>query len=206
MTCGLDPPETIWVFLSTTTASLIQLSVLSLESYIAIKYSLKYDTIVTSNRLTVAIVCSWLISFFRFLVIITFYFYLAVSFLSIFVITYCHIVVYFVSRRHMKQIKSELVSREVTVKFLKERKASTTTTIIIGFLFVSYIPGMFYSIVRYFLPKGDYTLKSTAPLPPFSTTCILINSFFNPFIYCWRNKELRKAFFELLTRRRVQQF
>ena len=206
--------ETIWVYLSPSTASLIQLAVLSLERYIAMKYSLKYDSIVTSNRLTVAIVCSWLISILqviarytnsRFLVLITFYLYLAVSFLSIFVITYCHIVVYFVSRRHMKKIKSELVSREDTVKFLKERKASKTTTIIIGFLFVSYIPGMFYSIVRYFLPKGDYTLTLTAPLPPFSTTCILINSFFNPFIYCWRNKELRKAFFELLSRRRVQE-
>ena len=207
--------ETVWVILSPITASLIQLSILSVERYIAIKYSLKYDSIVTSNRLAVAIVCSWLISILQviarytkslFLVLTVFYFYLAVSFLSIFVITYCHIVVYFVSRRHMKQIKSELVSREDTVKFLKERKALKTTTIIIGFLFVSYIPGIFFSFVRYFLPKGDYTLSLTAPLPPFVITCMLINSFFNPFIYCWRNKELRKAFFELLSRNRVQQF
>ena len=207
--------ETVWVCLSPTTASLIQLAILSLERYIAMKYSLKYGSIVTSKRLAVAIVCSWLISFLqvvtryinsRFLVIIAFYFYLSVSFLSVFVITYCHIVVYFVSRRHMKQIKSELVSREDTVKFLKERKALKTTTIIIVFLFVSYLPGMFFSVVRYFHPKGDYTLKLTAPLPPFVKTCMLINSFFNPFIYCWRNKELRDAFFELLSRRRVQQF
>ena len=207
--------ETVWVILSPTTASLIQLSILSVERYIAMKYSLKYVSIVTSNRLAVAIVCRWLISILQviarytnslFLVIIAFYFFLAVSFLSIFVITYCHIAVYFVSRRHMKQIKSELVSREDTVKFLKERKALKTTTIIIGFLFVSYIPGIFFCFVRYFLPRGNYTLSLTAPLPPFVITCMLINSFFNPFIYCWRNKELREAFFELLSRRRVQQF
>ena len=206
---------TIWVYLSPVTASLIQLAILSVERYIAMKYSLKYDSIVTSTRLTVAIVCSWLFPCFQvigrhsnshILATIAWYLYISVGFLSIFVITYCHITVYFVSRRHMKQIKSELVSREDTVKFLKERKALKTTTIIISFLFASNIPGMFYSIVGYFLPEGVYTLKLTAPLPPFATTCILINSFFNPFIYCWRNKELRKAFFELLSRRRVQQF
>ena len=206
---------TIWVYLSPVTASLIQLAILSLERYIAMKYSLKYDSIVTSNRLAVAIVCSWLFpclqvigrhSNSRFLATIAWYLYISLSFLSILVITYCHITVYFVSRRHMKQIKSELVSRKETVKFLNERKALKTTTIIIGFLFASNIPGMFYSIVGYFLPEGVYTLRLTAPLPPFATTCILINSFFNPFIYCWRNKELRKVFFELLTRRRVQQF
>ena len=201
---------TISVYLSPTTTSLIQLAILSVERFIAMKYSLKYDSIVTSTRLTVLIVFSWLIPTGQiiaryanstFLRVITFYFSLSVVFLSIIVITYCHIVVYFVSRRHMKQIKSELYSREDTVKFLKEKKALITTTIIIGFVFVSYIPGSFFSIVRYILPRGYYTLKLTAPLPPFSTTCILINSFFNPVIYCWRNKELRTAFFEVLRRR-----
>ena len=45
------------------------------------------------------------------------------------VITHCHITVYFVFRRHMKQIKSKLDSREDAVKFLKERKALKPTTI-----------------------------------------------------------------------------
>ena len=204
---------TIWLYLSPTTTSLIQLAILSVERYMAMKYSLKYDSIVTSTRLTVAIVFSWLIPTALIIAryanslilrVITFYFNLSVVFLSILVIIYCHIVVYFVSRRHMKQIKSELFSREDTVKFLNEKKALITTTIIIGFVFVSYIPGSFFSIVRYVLPRGDYTLRLTAPLPPFATTCILINSFFNPFIYCWRNKQLRKAFFELLSRKNGQ--
>ena len=204
---------TIWVYTSPAMASLIQLSLLSVEHYTAIKYALKYDGIVTSTRLTVAVVCSWLIAnvqvIGRFgnsrpLRVITFYFSLSAVFLSILVIMYCHITLYFVSRRHMKQIKSELVSREDTVKFLKEKKALISTTTIIGIVFVSYTPGIFFSILRYVLPSGNYALRLTAPSRPFVATCILINSFFNPFIYCWRNKELRKAFFELLSRRNGQ--
>ena len=200
---------TAWVYLPPAVASLIQLSFLSVERYTAIKYALKYDGIVTSTRLTAAVVCSWLIanvqvmgrfSNSRLLSVIASYFLLSAVFFSILVIMYCHITVYFVSRRHMKQIKSELFSREDTVKFLKDRKALITTTIIIVALFVSYTPGIVFYMVRYRLPSGNYALRLTAPFLPFVTTCILINSFFNPVIYCWRNKELRKAFFELLSR------
>ena len=49
---------TIWVYLPPAVASLIQLSFLSVERYTSIKYALKYDGIVTSTRLTVAVVCS----------------------------------------------------------------------------------------------------------------------------------------------------
>ena len=204
---------TFWVYISPAMASLIQLSLLSVERYTAIKYALRYDGIVTSTRLTVAVVCSWLIanvqvmsrfSNSRLLSVITSYFPLSAVFLSILVIMYCHITLYFVSRRHMKQIKSELFSREVTEKFLKDKKALITTTIIIVAVFVSYTPGIVFYIVRYQLPTGNYALRLTAPSRPFVATCILINSFFNPVIYCWRNKELRKAFFELLSRRNGQ--
>ena len=200
---------TAWLYFPPAVASLIQLSFLSVERYTAIKYALKYDGIVTSTRLTAAVVCSWLIanvqvigrfSNSRLLSVIASYFLLSAVFFSILVIMYCHITVYFVSRRHMKQIKSELFSREDTVKFLKDRKALITTTIIIVALFVSYTPGIVFYMVRYRLSSGNYALRLTAPFLPFVTTCILINSFFNPVIYCWRNKELRKAFFELLSR------
>ena len=201
---------TFWVYISPAMASLMQLSFLSVERYTAIKYALKYDGIVTSTRLTVAVVCSWLIANAqvigrlgnsRLLSMITSYFLLSAVFLSILVIMYCHITVYFVSRRHTKQIKSEQFSREATEKFLKDKKALITTTIIIVALFVSYIPGIVFYIVRYRLSSGNYAVRLTAPLRPFVTTCILINSFFNPVIYFWRNKELRKAFFELLSKR-----
>ena len=200
----------VWMYLFPAITSLIQLSFLSVERYTAIKYSLKYDSIVTSTRLTVAVVCSWLVAnvqaLGRFgnshlLTVITFYFTLSTVFLSILVIIYCQIVLYFVSRRHMKQIKSELVSRGDTVKFLKEKKALITTTIIIGVVFMSYTPVIFFSIARFALPSGNYTVRLISPLRPLGATCILINSIFNPIIYCWRNKKLRKAFFELLSRR-----
>ena len=64
----------------------------------------------------------------------------------------------------MKQIKSELVSREDTVKFLKEKKALIKTAIIIGVVFMSYTSGNLFSTSRYVLPSRNYGVKLTAPL------------------------------------------
>ena len=128
----------MWVYLSPTTASLIQPG--TLHNYEILAEIRQHCNLKSFGSRQ--IVCTCLISFLqviarytnsRFLVIIALYIYFSVSFLNVFVITICHITVYFVFRRHMKQIKSELVSLEDTVKFLKERKALKPTTIIIIF-------------------------------------------------------------------------
>ena len=196
--------KTIYVFLVPSIASLLMLALLSIERYLAMKYSLRYVTIVTMPRLTSAVVCSWFISVFPLilrLIPATIAFAKVVYFvsviLSILVIIFCHTSVYFVSRRHMIQIKAEQVASEAKAKFLEDRKALKTTSIIITFLFLSYVPGILYGAIKYLLPSS-YSGRMTNWLP-LATSCILFNSFFNPFIYCWRNKDLRKALLALLS-------
>jgi len=70
----------------------------------------------------------------------------------------------------MIQIKAE------QLKKYRESKLLKTTTIILGLVFISYLPGVFYAGLRQFFPSFS------------ATTCMLINSFFNPIIYCRRNK------------------
>ena len=116
-----------------------------MERYLAMKYSLRYETIVTRFRLTVAIACCWLITKVYFVTrlriipgvkVIT-----ATRFgiLTLLVIIFCHVSVYFVCRRHMIQIRSKQVSSEATTKFLEERKVWKTTTIIIDGVILSYL-------------------------------------------------------------------
>lgn len=196
--------KTIWVLIVPCSASLLKLALLSAERYLAMKYSLRYHSIVTTPRLTVAVVTSWIISVVPLILrsnIVTVslskvFFFVAVI-LSIVLIVYCHIAVYFISRRHMNQIKAEQMTREAKVNFLEDKKALKTTSIIIGFVFMSYVPGILYAGLKYVLPIFN-PARQTIYLP-FATTCILINSFFNPVIYCWRNKGLRKAMSELLS-------
>jgi len=196
--------KTVFVFLVPCIASGLMLALLSIERYLAMKYSLRYANIVTTLRLTSAVVCSWVVSVVTLIIRSTpasrpfsKYFYLISVSLSILVIIFCHISVYFVSRRHMIQIKAGQVASDAKTKFLEDRKALKTTSIIITFLFLSYVPGIMYGGIKYLLPSS-FSGRMTNWLP-LATSCVLLNSFFNPFIYCWKNKDIRKALLALLS-------
>ena len=181
-------------------ASLFHLMLIGLERVIALKYSFHYDSILKKKRLVVATVTCWLASIIHFVVRCTaktgeqiagpVLFILMATFMS--VILYCHISVYFVCRRHLKQIKSQQVSSEATAKFLSERKACKTTTIVLGGLLLSFVPGLLRWIVNAFLFPLPTSVANV------TLSFILLNSLFNPIIYCWRSKIIRQALMKLL--------
>ena len=112
------------------------------------------------------------------------------------VIPSCHIYVYFVCRRHMIQIKSEQVAQEASAKFLAERKAWKTTSIIIGGVFMCYLPGLLGAIIfRLFVRYKRAIIIWTFPY-----SFYMFNSLCNPIIYFWRSKEILEAMKQLLTR------
>ena len=196
----------VFVFLVPCIESLLILAILSTERYIAMKYSLRYASIVTTPRLIGAVVCSWLISTSSLI------FWLipatrsrlsgllvyATVFPATLIIVSCHTKVYFVSRRHMNQIKTQRLPSETKAKFLKERKALKTTSIIIAFLFLSFVPGILHGVIKLtgVQPRSYY--EKQLHWVPIAFLCNFLNSLFNPFIYCWRKKELRKVMMELL--------
>ena len=183
---------------SLSLASLFHLMLIGIERVVAMKYSFHYDSILKKKRLIVASVTCWLASIVHFAVRFAektdeqisgpALFILIATFMS--VIFYCHISVYVVCRRHLKQIKSEQVSGEATAKFLSERKAWKTTTIVLGGLLLSFVPGLLRGIVNVF----SFPLPTT----PVTLSFIMLNSFFNPIVYCWRSKIIRQALMELL--------
>ncbi|CAH3110114.1 unnamed protein product, partial [Porites lobata] len=196
----------VFVYLVPCTESLLILAILSTERYIAMKYSLRYASIVTTPKLIGAVVCSWFISTMSFIFWIIpatrstlsgRLVYLTVT-PAILVIMFCHTTVYFVSRRHMNQIKTQQLPSETRAKFLEERKALKTISIILAFLFFSYIPGILDGLFRLIgiLPKNQY--EKQMRLLPIAFLCVFLNSLFNPLIYCWRNKDLRKVMLELI--------
>ena len=178
--------------------SLFHLVLISVERFVAMKYSLRYESIVTKFRVTVAVAGSWLI------VIVYAITRIAPGIkaippqifiiVSLLVISYCHISVYFVCRRHMIQIKSEQVSQEASAKFLAERKAWKTTGIIIGVVFRCFLPGVLRN-----LAVQSFRRISTS-LYPLTFSCFMLNSMCNPIIYCWRSKEIREALEQLVRR------
>ena len=108
-----------------TLPSLFHLALISIERYIALKYALRYHEIVTKLRLTIGVRFSWFVplsyTLFRLLkvnpraadalrVILVIF--------CLLVIGFCHITVYFITRRHEKQISTEQISEEAATKFL----------------------------------------------------------------------------------------
>ena len=185
-------------------ASIFHLVLISADRFVAIKFSLRYDTIVTKFRITVAVACSWLIAVTYIVVRIVSpeivklmrlsHVFVAISLL---VIIYCHGSVYFVCRRHLIQIKSAQHSQEVTAKFLEEKKAWKTTGIIIGGAFGCYMLGLLSALLSIILPPNKEILDKLLPSTLY-VSFIILNSLLNPVIYCWRSTVLRKEMLQLL--------
>ena len=157
------------------------------------KFSLRYSSLVTTPRLTIVVFCSWIISVIPVIfhpipvtrLLAKWFIYVTVV-PAIPIIVYCHTTVYFVSRQHMNRIKTEQLPSEGKTKFLEERKAFKTTSIIIALVFLSYVPILTHGILKDIL--RDIVLS-----------CVFLNSLLNPFVYCWRKKDLRKVIVELLS-------
>ena len=102
---------------------------LSYTEYWALYKAMKYPLASwPTSRLIGAVICSWLISAISLLL------FYATAFPAIYIIVFCHTKFCFVSRRHMNQIKTQRLPSITKAKFLVERKALKTTSIIVGFI------------------------------------------------------------------------
>ena len=196
----LSDGKAVFFCLFPSIESLLILALLSMERYTAMKFSLRYASLMTTPRLTGAVLCSWIISVISAilrLIPVTYSF--AVVFVhvtvipAISIIVFCHTTVYLVSRRHVSRIRTEQLPSETKTKFVEERKALKTTSIIIVFVFLSFVPSLLYGIFSRDIRQTN--------LRPLVLSCILLNSLLNPVIHCWRNKDLRKGMMELLKMR-----
>ena len=195
------------IFWIPTRASMFHLTLISMERFVAIKYTFRYITIVTGLRLKIAVVSSWVIASspgilqrlsveFKTLNRVGVVF---IGFFNFSLILYCHLAVYFETRRHEKQIKSEQVSPQAAADFAKEKKALKTTRIIIMALLVCFFPLFVYILISLAFSKSDsYIVNVITFSLPILKSFFLINSLCNPIIYCYRSKMFRKTCKELL--------
>ena len=197
----------IFIFTIPILSSLFHLTLLSVDRFVALKYTFRYTTIVTTRRLTVAVVTSWFLaclaavlrSLSGKLAIIIGVGASSFALLNVFIIIFCHISVYFVTRRHEKQIKSEQVSLQAAADFPKEKKALKTTQIIILALLVCYFPTILHRLVLIaFAKSSNYIITVIILSSPITAAFLSINSVCNPFIYCYRNRTFRETCKELL--------
>ena len=200
-------------------ASVLSLCVISVERLLAIKKPLTYSIVVTVKRLSLALVVAWfdaiLVSSLPFIrwskesvecaynptrwwslmVIVS---NVLVPFLFI---TVCYIYMHRIARRHLRRIKTEVSNQRNPGLSLHEKKASKTVMIVVGVFIISWFPSCFYYFLRHVCPPCFP--NSFFPLEGIFNTLVKLltfsGSFWNPLIYCWRSRDFRKAFVQIIT-------
>ena len=214
--CLVDTAMTASVYIFCG-ASLFHLVVISGERYVAIKYSLRYETLVTTRRLTIAVTTAWAVPVAPTLgsliidnvmkdnTAVAEVLFHALTILVIpgclIAICFCQVVVFLESRRHRRHILSHQVSEAAAREILKKDKAARTTTLVVGALFLCYAPIAIWSAVTAAVgPPMDVTLGIIFVTDVFSCA----NSLVNPIIYCTKTQDFRRALKERFGREAPQ--
>ena len=93
-------------------------------------------------------------------------------------------------RRHQIQISQQQRSvQRNTVNVMKLRKSSVTVLYVYGLILIFYHP-LLVTVFMYNFTGYTTRMKLTFDCV---STVVYIGSFLNPFVYCWRMKEIRRA-------------
>ncbi|XP_078354486.1 beta-1 adrenergic receptor-like [Oculina patagonica] len=195
--------------------SLGTLMLISIDRYIAIKHPLRYRTIVVKQRIKTGVLLAWAIGF---LVTVQEIVLAAIdsetelylqcckvkdgilvligSF-HISVITYTFCYIFSETRRQNKRLQTEQLSQEEASRLRKENKATNTLTIILAALVLSYLPTIIIiavvSSANNIIPPHIISV-----LWSWISTVNQLGTLFDPIIYFWRVKKLRRAILEIV--------
>jgi hypothetical protein len=186
-----------------TGASFLNLALISCERYVAIFHPFRYVRVLTVRRAIVIIASVWLswilLTLLRFAGLAN----RAVYFICFAVIGTCYLTtstIYFrifrEAKRHQNRINTEQQAGNKLVHAnMRERKLAKTMAFIFGSLLLCYTPGMIILFIR---SKTGDTSDIMYVYYPWAENLIFLNSALNPLIYCWRNREIRRAVFNVL--------
>ena len=194
----------IILFLSGATE--FNLSATTLDRYIAIFHGLRYPEIVTNERVTKVLWILWLLWIGCLALTLTPYlstWLLATSAVCIHVtfISTLNFMIY----RELRRARTEpvLANDAEQVRRARERKGVETLAIILGLLFLCYIPiiiFLLFLVVFYLSGKTD-TINNEVIIQKYfiiSITFPFANSSLNVFVYFWKNSEIRTAIQKVL--------
>ena len=197
----------IWHILATLT----HLVLITTDRYIAIKKPLRYREIVTTRRVTVAVISGWAFTIFvtiqeSILAAVNsdtniYSIYLTIStitvtgFASISIIAIVGIYLYIFSEtRRQQRVEIEHLSVEEITTIRKNNKATKVLGIILITLIAAYLPTIISVIVYFSVNLEGRVLNCMAS---WVATLIMLGSLCNPIIYCWRMEKFRHAFLEI---------
>ena len=211
---GMVYRDTVGLFHSSLLRSMaicssLHLMLVTCERLIAIRFTMHYPYIVISRNIKVAVGAFWIFSFLFvvFMLIDTndavrsiLNVLAALTVIScVLFITSAYVILYRETLRHRKMIKTQQLPQEEAQRFAKENRALKTTVLVVGSVVLCFIP-IAFTVLLYMILKFDVYMGviTKVCLPcSWANTFVMLNSFVNPLIYCWRQKEMRQFVFRL---------
>ena len=179
--------------------SLWTMTAITVDRFLALHYHLQYPNLMTTSRAIYTIVTIWcIITLFSFSVLWSprIHYFLGAFCITIclLVCLVCFIKIYQIVRRHQVQIHVQQQAVENSTDTNKQQIRQSTKSaknIFIYFLvmILCYTPLFFVYIIL-------INNLNSIVLRTFPVTVAFMNSSINPFLYCWRTPELRRAVFK----------
>ena len=194
----------------TAGASVLIMTGIAIERYLALYLHLRYKEVVTTKRILAAVLCLWV--FFILLAASRFWIANDNIFNNIAIpVIGCSLIFTFLAymkvlkyvRRHENQIHDQNASNpgqcpanNRLLGIRRYKKSTLTMAFIVGIFVLCYIPILCVKIVHRI---EGYTISvKTAYL--YATTVVFLNSSFNPVVYCWRITDIRRAVKDVFSR------
>ena len=177
-----------------TGVSLLIITAISVDRFLALHYHMRYPSLMTTHRAMYTSATLWLVSFLlsflTFWKMSAYYFVTAVTIaICLLVSTVCYIRIYRIVRQHQLQIHAQqqavgsIVANNQTM--LRSTKSAKNTFIYYIVMILCYSP-LFTSMAVLSISFKDWTNEWSL-----GDTAAFMNSSINPFLYCWRLRELR---------------
>ncbi|XP_078344033.1 melanocyte-stimulating hormone receptor-like [Oculina patagonica] len=194
----LTKTGSVYKTLTTTTvcgASLSTITAISADRFLALHYHMRYPDLITTKRAIYTLAVLWFLSFL--LSLFSFWkmdaYYLAMGCgmsICLLISTVCYIQIYRIVRHHQLQIHAqqqavENLSTENNQHIQRSTKCAKSTFIYYTVMIMCYTP---FVVTILFIPPRQWTSAWY-----FTDTIAFMNSSINPFLYCWRLRELRTA-------------
>ena len=179
---------------TTSGVSLLILSAVSIDRFLALTLHLRYNTVITVPRMIQTAVCLWIFA----VAVVTLKFWMSkwiiipalILVLAFLVTTLSTLKIFQIVRRHQRQISQQQESvQSNTINLLKCKKSAVTVLYVYGLFVIFYLP---FCITMFVETFTGYTL-TVKIVYDYVGTVVYINSFLNPVVYCWRIGEVRRA-------------
>lgn len=180
--------------------SFLGVAALAADRFLAIHVHLRYEELVTHNRVAVGVISMWVFSACISFPVLR---EAKITFLIItFVVIVCFLVtgvfylkIYLAVKRQANQIitlnrpRGEENLEELALNARRQRKAATMTFGVYLVLMVCYLPSLYITAVKVISPANP----PSQILLLISDLFIYLNACLNPLIYCWKMKPIRQS-------------